>query len=339
MINPRWELPRSTASAAILVGVGEDFGVLADELLTGTGISQAALEDPNAEITAAQELVLVQNLVAALPDVPGLGLIAGSRYRTSTHGIFGFAIMSSPNVGVALDVVLRYFDLSFSLLSLAVERTDDEVLLVFDASHVPPDVGRFQLERDWTIMLREAQGFVPGEVFAERIEVTFDDPGYSELYRELGAAPTFNAPRNLVAISASLLSAPMLQSDPRAATLFERECAELLNRRRERLGVSGAVRDVLLRTRRFTSDQDEVAGSLAMSVRTLRRRLADEGTSYREIVAETSGMLAEELLRTGLTVEDVAHRLGYSSASSFTVAFRSWKGISPGSYARSARAR
>ncbi|RDI67603.1 hypothetical protein DFR76_103674 [Nocardia pseudobrasiliensis] len=48
-----------------------------------------------------------------------------------------------------------------------------------------------------------------------------------------------------------------------------------------------------------------------LGVRTLRRRLSDEGTTFRELANETIGMLAEELLIAGLTVEQVADRLGY----------------------------
>ncbi|MGY1940976.1 helix-turn-helix domain-containing protein [Nocardia gipuzkoensis] len=63
------------------------------------------------------------------------------------------------------------------------------------------------------------------------------------------------------------------------------------------------------------TDQNEVAAALNLSVRTLRRRLEADGTSYRELVAETRQVLAEKLLGIGATVEDVAHRLGYADAA------------------------
>ncbi|HSV39888.1 MAG TPA: AraC family transcriptional regulator [Nocardioidaceae bacterium] len=45
------------------------------------------------------------------------------------------------------------------------------------------------------------------------------------------------------------------------------------------------------------------------------------------------------MLSAGLTVEEVAHRLGYAGAPAFTAAFKRWKGVTPGSYARASRAR
>ena len=84
--------------------------------------------------------------------------------------------------------------------------------------------------------------------------------------------------------------------------------------------------------------QEEVAAALHMSVRTLRRHLDEEGTSYRAVVEQTREHLAEELLGTaGLSVEEVARRIGYSEASSVVHAFRRWKGLTPGRWAQGRR--
>ena len=101
-------------------------------------------------------------------------------------------------------------------------------------------------------------------------------------------------------------------------------------------GVSGRVRQLLLR-RGAMASQATVAADLGLGIRTLRRRLADEGATFRDLSEETFGVVAEELLRTGMTVEQVANRLGYSSASALTRAFKAWKGQTPGRYARTTR--
>jgi AraC-like DNA-binding protein len=81
--------------------------------------------------------------------------------------------------------------------------------------------------------------------------------------------------------------------------------------------------------------QDQVASALHFNVRTLRRQLADEGTTFRALVEETRQLLAEELLATGrLTIEEIADRVGYAEASSFVHAFKRWKGVAPRRYAR-----
>jgi AraC-like DNA-binding protein len=148
----------------------------------------------------------------------------------------------------------------------------------------------------------------------------------------------YNSNRSILVGQARTLELPMPQANPATARFYENKCSELLQRRRNRGGVSGQVRDLLIRRGRVAG-QSHIAADLDLSGRTLRRRLSDEGTTFRELANETVGLLAEELLVSGLTVEHVADQLGYSSVSAFTTAFRSWKGQSPGHYARLNRGR
>ena len=80
------------------------------------------------------------------------------------------------------------------------------------------------------------------------------------------------------------------------------------------------------------------SGRPRMTPRTLRRRLLDEGTSYRALCDEAREALAEELLAAPLlAVERIAERLGYANASSFILAFKRWKGQPPQAYRRALR--
>jgi AraC-like DNA-binding protein len=73
-----------------------------------------------------------------------------------------------------------------------------------------------------------------------------------------------------------------------------------------------------------------VAQELHVDPRTLRRHLETEGTSFRGLVTEVRVTLALELLsNTGLTVDEVATRLGYSETASFSHAFKRWRGVPP----------
>jgi AraC-like DNA-binding protein len=79
----------------------------------------------------------------------------------------------------------------------------------------------------------------------------------------------------------------------------------------------------------------DVADELCVHPRTLRRRLADEGTSFREVLNEARSAVAVDLLRNvGLTVEEASKRLGYTEVSTFSNAFRRWHGVTPSAYSR-----
>jgi AraC-like DNA-binding protein len=113
------------------------------------------------------------------------------------------------------------------------------------------------------------------------------------------------------------------------------QCHTLLERRRQRTGVALRVREELTSIDGAPHMIARVARRLAMSERTLRRRLAEENTTFRDLSDEVHRMLAEELLATGaLSVEDVALRLGYAEATSFIAAFKRWTGTTPARHQR-----
>ena len=86
-------------------------------------------------------------------------------------------------------------------------------------------------------------------------------------------------------------------------------------------------------------NRGELARRLHLSERTLQRRLADEGSSYQQLLNDTRRQLAERYLRDGqLAATEIALLLGYSEPSVFFRAFRQWTGLTPGEYRASQQA-
>jgi AraC-like DNA-binding protein len=77
---------------------------------------------------------------------------------------------------------------------------------------------------------------------------------------------------------------------------------------------------------------DQTAGTLGLSARTLQRRLSEHGLSYSRLLAEMRFLKARELIQQQEKISDVALRLGYADAGSFTRAFERWAGMSPLQY-------
>jgi AraC-like DNA-binding protein len=183
---------------------------------------------------------------------------------------------------------------------------------------------------------------MPGEPFfgrqlPMRIRTTLG-PGAQEAFRTAlpGCEFEFNSDRNAQVLTASALAATVPQADPYALRICENQCEQLLAGRAHRTGVAAAVRSALLRLPAHGCSLARIAHDRGVDPRTLRRQLLAEGTSFRELADETHETLATELLATGaLTVEEVARRLGYADASSFTRAYKRWTGgTTPGAVAR-----
>ena len=79
--------------------------------------------------------------------------------------------------------------------------------------------------------------------------------------------------------------------------------------------------------------QDSVADALHMSLRTLQRRLNNEGTSYRGLLDETRRELAAHYMaESHRPINEITYLLGFSEPSNFSRAFRRWTGKSPSAY-------
>ncbi len=329
---PGWDVPRSAAMSRHILEAAARYGLDPALGLSGTGLSAEQLADPRTEVQASQELAIVRNVIGRLGNIPGLGVEAGSRYSLVDSGILGYAIISSPTLGDAMEVARRYIPLSAAFLTLATEVTDSEAVFVFDDTSIPFDVRQFLLERDLAAMLRNLplvfgprDSPVPARLELRQLRL----PGELFDVRGLSLTVDNDASRNALIIPAELVSAPMPAADPQTAAICIRQCQELLDRRRERRGVSAAVRLRLIQDTAQIPSMGLVAKELCITERTLHRRLTAENTSFRALLDEVRATLAAELLASGFSVEQTARRLGYSETAAFTRAHTRWSGHPP----------
>jgi AraC-like DNA-binding protein len=147
----------------------------------------------------------------------------------------------------------------------------------------------------------------------------------------LGALPTvFDVAAGQLRFPASYLTANLPRASPAALALAEELCADLVSRRRDQSPLAQQVRILLAQRLAFDPSAAGVATALALGERTLRRRLANDGTSFKRLLDDVRISLSAQLLATGtLSVTEVAQRLGYAEAASFIHAHRRWHGKTP----------
>ncbi|MBC9250359.1 AraC family transcriptional regulator [Pseudomonas alcaligenes] len=327
---------RSAISVQLLTQFGLDQGLALDDCLAATGLSWQVLGEPGAEVDASQELQLVRNLVGRLGQQPGLGLLAGRRYQLNTYGIWSFALLSSPTARAAAQLGLRYLDLTYAFHGMRLEEYDGEIHLLFDDQDIPEDLRAFLLERDLGGMLCIQRALVDRPQILKRLDLRLAEPTDTRLYvQEIGLLPRFAQADNRLVIDSQVFDLPLPGANPQVVAQCEEQCQRLLDKRRQRLGLAGQIRSLLLGRPGSLPDMEQVADSLHMSSRTLRRRLEEEGSNFRQLLEEVRQALAEELLATGgLTLEEIAERLGYGEVSNFIHAFKRWKGLPPRQFQR-----
>jgi AraC-like DNA-binding protein len=330
---PHWSLPRAAASAQLMIGLAREYGVSFKRCVVGTQLTSEVLADPAREIDGQQELGVLRNILRALdPSVP-FALQAGQRYHLTTHGMWGLTIMSSPDLRSAVDLSLRYFDLSYSFNRMSFEIRGEHARFIFDASDNPDDLRAALIERDLAAFVTMGRDFAAFQNPIVSMQLRSRRPAYAAAFESLfGVMPQFNAALNCATIAAAFLENKPPLADALGVRVGEEQCQALLERRMQRSGVAGRVyRRLLSKPGEFPS-MKSVAEALGISTRTLRNQLSRESTSFRKLVEELREALAEQLLATHTSIDQIAQRLGYADASAFISAFKRWKGVAPGGY-------
>ena len=131
-----------------MIELAGEYGVSTERCIAGSGLTRDELGDPSREIAGEQELEVLRNILRALPATVPFGFLAGQRYHLTTHGMLGFAILSAADGWSALDVTMRYFDLSLSFNRMSFEVDGGRGRLLYDDADNPDDLRAALVERD-----------------------------------------------------------------------------------------------------------------------------------------------------------------------------------------------
>lgn len=331
-----WDFPRPVATTRLVLELAATRGLDAATCLAGSGITSAQLEDPAGAVQPAQELRVFRNLLAALGDDQGLGLALGARTHPQAYGLWGFAILSSPTVGSAVDMGLRFLRLTSSYCRIRPALTATDAVLVIDDRELPDDLRGFLVESTVAALITMQYDLDRVRVPVKSLRLKGPPPPYAARYQELfGVEPQFDQAENALAIDLHCLALELPQGNALTQRYCEEECRRLLQRRRLLGGLAGQVRDHLARHVAQPPGMPAVAAALGLHPRTLRRRLSEEGVDFASLAEEVRRAVAEELLlTTNLQLEEIACRLGYSEPSAFTRAFKRWRGVAPREFRR-----
>ncbi|WP_320668671.1 AraC family transcriptional regulator [Patulibacter defluvii] len=327
------DAPRGLAGILGLFEAGLARGLSPARILVGSGLTAAALRDVHRTVAASAELTVARNLIEALGDRPGLGVEAGLRMTVGTLGVYGYAIASAPTLREALATAGRFRGLSPGLVRCDCQQRPDATTLLFDDRAIPVDVRDLLLERDLAALLPLFR-IITGGPLPGPLETRLTGARLRALSDAAGPATVLGGQRaNRVVIAAARLARPSPMADPVAHAVCRLESERLVGARARGTTTTERVRLRLLAEPDQRITVEQVAGDLFLSPRALRRRLAEEGSSFRRVRRLVLVGVAAELLQGGSQpVAEVGRRLGFADATSFSRAFARWTGRSPRQY-------
>ncbi|MFZ4550464.1 MAG: AraC family transcriptional regulator [Aquabacterium sp.] len=338
-----WDFVRDPSSIRLLVNYGELHGVSAPTLLRRTGLHKEQLQDPNVEVQATQELLVIANLIKALKNPPLLGLDVGLQYGFTTYGIWGYGLISSATVGDALSLALRFMPLTYAFTQISTTHLDEQIVIKFAPPAVDEPVRTFLGLRDLAAATRLIADLMGQQVQLTSLKLSIPAPRAEQTRGMppglLGCPFEFQSDLNAFSLSTQHLLRPLPNANPLTASMCEQLCAALVEKRRRRYGTAELVKTHLLSSSgQAMPDLPRMARLLYTTERTLKRRLQAEGVTFRHLQATARQQLASDLLQDDtLSLDEIGSRLGFSDQSSFSQAFKRWTGHAPGQWRKQTR--
>lgn len=315
-----------------LVELCKRWHVAPEELIADTALARLEPTVLDARLSPLEFNMLVARALR-LTGEPALGYHFGLQVKLSAHGFLGYAVMTSATLREALALTEKFFSTRSGALAFSFFIEGDTAVVQIDntADIRPPFAFPFE---SLLIGLAHAGAYITGESTLEaEIWIDFPEPAYYQACAHLLPCPIrYGKPVNQLRFPAQLLDKPLLMADVTASQLASEQCERELAALSSKPLVT-RVRALLGEDMSAMPDLETVARRCCMSARSLKRKLAEQGVGFSELIAEMRRDEAILRLAEGrLSVEQIAERLGYRDPANFTRAFKSWTGTTPRQY-------
>ena len=312
--------------------LGEDPG----PVLARHGLAMDKL-DPGTRISRSLEQRFYADMAEHLHD-PMVGLRLGGFYGLAGYGPLTMLLMTCGTAMEAFQTGIRYQQLTYLYGTLRLEPGPELSALVLKPLPMTPKAFRFRVDGEVSgtyKMVRDMQVAMSVDIHAVRIEMPYARPEQAAAYEAYFGCPVrFGEPEARFWLRNEHLQLRLPTADPNAHALYRQLCdQQLVAQQKADSLLSDQVLTHLALFQEHVPTAAEVAQAFGLPERTFRRALSDEGSSYRDLLAQTRYTKAQHLLQnTALPVEAIAQQLGYAESAAFIHAFQRWAGVTPSAF-------
>lgn len=321
----------SINGVAVMANIMEERGIDRATLLKGSGIHPNELEDPDALITPEQELLVLRKIPAMIDD-PKIGLILGKEYHAGVQRKLGAAVLSSDTAMDAVILIFKYAFLIPNYFQFELKVKNQNVFLKMKELIDMKDIRAFLCEIEFVSVFRMCADVLGTPIALNAMRLAYPRPAYAAVYKDYFRCPVqFDAREHMMVFDSALLARKLPLSNPMARKTYEKECEQLSLRLKAQETVTGQVRHRIQSQNEGLPSFSRLARNMNISVSTLRRRMTEEGVSFRRLAAEMLRKKAIEMIESkSFSMKQIAGELGYSDVANFYRAFKRWTGHNPG---------
>lgn len=318
----------------------ERYGVKVDYLLEQSGLSKEQVNTPGWRGPSEKLAHLVQQVWLSLDD-EFMGFTE-HRCKPGTFAMMCHLIIHEVSIGSALRKGILYYHLFTDDITMQLIEDEKADQLIFDVKFARPDLDPYNyfLEFWLSIWYRLICWLAGRKIAIERSEFHYPRPvdRVEEFRYMFPTEHEFDRDVTRLVFSRDLLTTPIVRNKPELKTMLALAPLNFMIVPSDVTSYERKIRSYILATKsaQLSFPQfDHMAEVLGLSPQTLRRRLKDEGTSFRDIVEGIRRDVAiQHLIRTEQSVAQISEMVGYSEPRAFTRAFHTWTGMSPRTYRR-----
>lgn len=317
----------------VLLKLIELNGIDAKSFMHQIGIENHPIQDSQVRLSTRVADAYFAKALELIAD-PAFALRSAECWHPSNLGALGFAWLSSATLQEGLDRLVRYSQVLGQKASLQCIKTPKSTRLIHlnhrTDSAITDTITDFSLALIVDMCRKNAGvGFHPNKVSLCRSK-PLDATPYTNYF---GCEVVFDAKENSFEIDRKTADAPLPTSNLELAATLDSILSKQLASLDKINTVARCKHYFLMELTSGEPTEQALAKALGMSLRSLQRKLADDGTSYSRLFDEVRHELAQSYLsRSHRSVNEITFLLGFSEQSAFTRAFKRWHGKSPSDY-------
>ena len=326
---------RTTSSAWMRGAVRtlQEQGLHVDALFAEIGLSIENLDDPDFR-WPTDDASRLWTLAAEKSGNSDIGLYNPHLPRPDQYGLVGYTMMSSPDLLTGLKRLIRYLCLVSDAGTIAMEPGEAGRWVKLEAVGGTCPIPRQRYDYAVLTLLTVCRWMVGRSTNPLAACFTHPVPKSIAAYNDAFRSPLqFDARFNGLLISDRDLASKLPTASRELAEVHDRLASEALRKLIETDTANRARHAIARNLPDGGPLRSKIAAECNMSDHTFQRRLADEGTSFSDLVEDTRRELAQHYLADArITIAEIAYMLGYSDQSTFFRASHRWFGEFPGEY-------
>lgn len=317
----------------VLIKLIERHGLDSKSFMQQLGIDAHTIPDPQTRLSTNLADAYFAKAIELIDD-PAFALRVSECWHPSNLGALGFAWLSSASLQEGLERLARYSQILGQKAAFRCVSTANSTRFIHHNHRADSAITHAVTDFSLALivdMCRKNAGdtFHPNKVRLSRPK-PLDATPYTTYF---ACDVVFDADENSIEIDRKTATAPLPTSNLELAATLDSILSKQLASLDKINTVARCKHYFLMELTSGEPTEQALANALGMSLRSLQRKLSDEGTSYSRVFDEVRHELAQNYLsRSHCSVNEITFLLGYSEQSAFTRAFKRWNGKSPSDY-------